>query len=444
VIATVGRRRSGFAYVLVLLLAMSDLARGDEIDPHAGHTDHAHHEMMGVLGPYPASREASGTSWQPDSSPHHGEHMQLGDWTVGAHATIQAVLDHQGGDRGEDDVHANSMFMAMGQRPLGEGRLGLRAMLSLDPLTNGRNGYPLLLQTGETANGRTPLVDRQHPHDLFMELAAMYGLPTSDHSSVFAYFGYPGEPALGPPAFMHRFSGLENPEAPIAHHWLDSTHITFGVLTLGATWYDFKFEGSVFTGREPDEHRYDFEDPKFDSLAGRIAWNPTERWSLQVSAGHLQSPEQLHPDVDTDRFTASVAYGRPLARGHWQTLLAWGLNDHRSNGDLGAAEEAEAHHSLNAVLLESSLNFAGRHTVFGRGEGLQVDELFFAPDPREGEKFTVGKLSLGYLFDVFRGELASFGIGVIGSVLILPDSALRASYGDAPLSGMLFARLRAG
>jgi hypothetical protein len=443
-------RRGGFACALAVVLATGDLARGEDADPPAGHAGHEHggeHLMVGVLGPYPATRESSGTSWQPDSSPHHAEHVPLGDWTVGAHAMIQAVLDHQGGDRGEDDAHANSMFMAMGQRAVGDGRLGLRAMMSLEPLTNGRNGYPLLLQTGETANGRTPLVDRQHPHDLFMELAAMYGLRTSDHGSVFAYVGYPGEPALGPPAFPHRISAMENPEAPIAHHWLDSTHISFGVLTLGATWYDLKFEGSVFTGREPDENRYDFEDPKLDSLAGRVAWNPSANWSLQTSAGHLQSPEQLHPGIDTDRYTASVIYGRAFADEQWQTMLAWGVNVHRSNRRIGSSssiEEPEPEHALNAVLLESSVTFARRHTLFGRGEGLQVDELFLAPDPREGEKFTVGKLELGYLYDLFSADVASFGVGILGSVLILPEAALRASYGDAPLSGMLFARLRVG
>src|SRR5204863_8412876 len=111
--------------------------------------------------------------------------------------------------------------------------LGGRVMLSVDPATVGKSGYPLLLQTDEAVNG-LPLIDRQHPHDLFMELAATYNHPLGrDGGSVFLYAGLPGEPALGPPTFMHRFSGTEIPEAPISHHWLDSTHITFGVVTGG-------------------------------------------------------------------------------------------------------------------------------------------------------------------------------------------------------------------
>src|SRR5438477_81863 len=142
------------------------------------------------------------------------------------------------------------MFMGMAQRPLGAGTVGLRTMLSLEPLTIGKHGYPLLLQTGETANGRTPLVDRQHPHDLFMELAGSYSI-ASGNRSLFLYGALPGEPALGPPAFMHRFSGINIPVAPITHHWLDSTHITYGVLTAGAVGDRVKVEASAFRGREP-------------------------------------------------------------------------------------------------------------------------------------------------------------------------------------------------
>src|SRR5947207_2195132 len=157
---------------------------------------------------------------------------------------------------------------SMAQRPIGEGTFGLRAMLSPDPFM-GANGYPLLLATGETADGRTPLIDRQHPHDLFMELAASYSYNLSSNSSVFLYAGLPGEPALGPSAFMHRTSGMDIPEAPITHHWLDSTHITFGVLTAGVVMDKWKIEASAFRGREPDQHRFDLEAPRLHSFAAR-------------------------------------------------------------------------------------------------------------------------------------------------------------------------------
>src|SRR6185369_5423437 len=192
---------------------------------------------------------------------------------------------------------------------LGPGVLGLRGMFTLEPATIGKSGYPLLLQTGETANGSTPLIDRQHPHDLFMELAASYSLPVRETDRAFVYLGLPGEPALGPPTFMHRFSGMDNPEAPITHHWLDSTHISYGVATVGYIFNDIvKVEGSIFTGREPDQSRWDIETPKMDSQSLRVQVNPTKDWSLQASYGHINSPEQLEPDVDQDRITASVTY----------------------------------------------------------------------------------------------------------------------------------------
>src|SRR5919201_229062 len=167
------------------------------------------------------------------------------------HGFANLIYDRQGGPRGGSKTFSTSMLMVMGQRDVGEnGTLGARAMVSADPLM-GKRGYPLLLQTGESANAQ-PLIDRQHPHDLFMELAASYSYPLGERSSAFIYAGLPGEPALGPPASMHRFSGEDNPEAPISHHWLDSTHITYGVVTLGYVYDQMKIEGSLFRGREPD------------------------------------------------------------------------------------------------------------------------------------------------------------------------------------------------
>src|SRR5579862_340046 len=202
-------------------------------DVPGGHDMHGMHAMGALLGPYGMSRESSGTSWQPESAPHEALFTQRGPWALMLHGQIFAIYDDQEGRRGSLKWFSENYFMGIAARQLGSGRLGLRAMLSAEPWTIGRDGYPLLLQTGETANGRTELVDRQHPHDLFDELAATYSLPLWPESSVFLYAGLPGEPALGPPTYMHRFSAIDNPETPLSHHWLDSTHISYGVTTLG-------------------------------------------------------------------------------------------------------------------------------------------------------------------------------------------------------------------
>jgi hypothetical protein len=397
---------------------------------HAGH-DMATHgmAMKGFLGPYPLTREGSGTSWVPDTTPHEGLHRQLQDWSVMTHGWINLNADRQDGPRGANKTFVSGLLMTMAQRPLGDGTFGVRAMLSPEPFM-GSAGYPLLLATGETANGVTHLVDRQHPHDLFMELAATYSYNLSSTSSVFVYGGLPGEPALGPPAFMHRNSGMDNPEAPISHHWLDSTHITFGVVTAGVVLNDWKLEASVFRGREPDQFRYDIERPSLDSFAGRISWNPVRELSLQVSVGHLTSPEQLAPTVNEDRVTASAIYTTSFGDGHlWSTTLAWGRKMLRP-GD-----------ALDAWLVESAAILKPNVTLFMRAERVAENELTDDIPGLEGKIFAVNKVTVGGIYDFLRTEHTKFGIGALASRVVLPAD-LKAEYGRDLTSFMVFGRLK--
>jgi hypothetical protein len=384
--------------------------------------------MSGMYGPYSMSREASGTAWQPEAARHEGVHRMRGPWMLMFHGFADGVYDNQGGPRGDQKAFSNNMGMVMAQRSLGAGSLGLRAMISLEPATIGKEGYPLLLQTGETADGVTQLIDRQHPHDLFMELAGTYSI-SSGNRSLFAYGGLPGEPALGPPAFMHRFSGINIPVAPITHHWLDSTHITYGVLTGGAVVDRVKVEASAFRGREPDENRWDIESPKLDSHSFRLSVNPTDRWALQMSYGRIHSPEQLEPEVNQDRVTASAMYdGTWGDTGRWEGTLAWGQNRNRPG------------HTLNAFTAEGAFQSGERHTVFVRAERVEKDELFLAPDSRAGQVFEVGELTGGYRYDFIRGGHTVVGIGAAGTLSFVP-SELHGDYGDTPASVLLFLHL---
>jgi hypothetical protein len=317
------------------------------------------------------------------------------------------------------------MLMGMAQRPAGPGTFGLRAMVSLEPSTIGKDGYPLLLQTGETANGQTHLIDRQHPHDLFMELAASYSI-ASGNRSLFVYGGLPGEPALGPPAFMHRFSGMNIPQAPITHHWLDSSHITFGVLTAGVVLGGVKVEASAFRGREPDQNRYDIETPKLDSHSFRLSLNPAPAWALQVSHGRLNSPEQLEPEVDVDRTTASAMVAG--SDGRWGATVAWGRNRNRPGP------------TLDAFTGEAAIQLREKHTLFARAERVEKNELFPEGDPRDGVTFAVGELSAGYRFDFWKSGHVTTGLGVLGTLSLVPQD-IRDAYGDSPTSGMVFAHV---
>jgi hypothetical protein len=395
---------------------------------HESMMDHEHHMFPALLGPYEFTQEASGTAWQPASSPHEALHRMTGSWALMVHGFFMPVWTHQDGTRGDEDLYASTMAMVRAAREIGPGRLGLRAMLSIDPATIGSEGYPNLLQTGETSDGSTPLIDRQHPHDLFMELGPSYSVSSEDRS-LFVYGGLPGEPALGPPVFMHRLSGAEIPEAPISHHWLDSTHITYGVVTLGGTLRAWKLEASAFRGREPDHERWNIEEPKLDSYSFRLSWNPTRDMAIQASYGRLESPEELEPEMDTDRTTVSAMLNRSSARGNWQTTLAWGRNKNHPG------------RILDALLLESALLAASRHTFLARLEGVEKDELVPEGDPLSGREFTVWKGGLGYQIDLVRKGHLAWGAGVYGTLSVIPDDLVPA-YTNAPLSGTVFTRLK--
>ena len=286
-------------------------------------------------------------------------------------------------------------MMGMARRPVGEGRLGLRAMVSLEPWTIAGCGYPDLLATGEVCDGDT-IHDRQHPHDLFMEVAVEYDRPLKGSLRWQVYAGPAGEPALGPPAFPHRLSAFVNPIAPISHHWLDATHITFGVVTAGVYGRRWKAEGSAFNGREPDESRTGFNLAALDSVAGRLSLLPSDGIALQVSAGHLREAEAGvggQPRADVNRTTVSATYHRLFGRDAvWATTVAYGVNSKSTTIPQGLI-----HQTTHAVLAETSATADGRHTWFGRLEVVGKPAHDLHAHEFITRVFTVGKLQVGYV-----------------------------------------------
>jgi hypothetical protein len=375
-----------------------------------------------------------------------GIHGAAGGWSLAFHGFLNLVYQDESGVRGESETFSTNMAMFHGERPLGKGRFGFRVMASLEP-TLGERGYPLLLQTGESADGRNPLFDRQHPHDLFMEISARYEI-----GGLFVYFAPVGEPALGPPAFMHRHSAYDNPMAPITHHWLDGSHISHGVLTFG--WHSggkWKLDGSIFNGREPDAFRWDVDGFDLDSFAARLTFNPTDRWSLQVSGASLDEPDRLHPSLDVVRFTASATHHRPLARGYWQTTVAYGRNDtERLTAPPETLPPGVHYHFTpgispvqHALLFETGVRFAGVHSAFARAEWAEKNELFLASDRRHDLVYDVGKISMGYVFDFLVRSFGRAGAGVYGGLSFL-DPELEFVYGETPWSLGVFFRFTIG
>lgn len=383
-------------------------------------------EMKASLGDWPMSREGSGTSWQPDASPMFMKMLpSAAGFDLALMGIVQSGYIDAGGRRGQRQGYANSMAMLMGSRKVENGTLGFDLMVSADPITNGKRGVPNLFQTGETLNGQ-PLVDRQHPHDLLSEAALSYSHNLGNQFGAFVYGGPVGEPALGNVMFMHRASGMEIPEAPISHHWFDSTHISFGVGTLGLTYSDkLKLEGSVFNGHEPDENRFDIDPITFNSASGRISYNPDRNWSFSASYGFLKSPEQLEPGVNQHRLTFSAAYSRSLANGDNLSATAY-------FGRLIVPGKNES----NAFLAEATW-FHRADAVFARYERVDKDELVGVPRG----SYTINKLLLGDTHNFWSGSGFDLGLGGYVGLYSFP-SALKPFYGSSPVTFGVFLRLR--
>jgi len=419
--------------------------KGDTGDAHSGHDMNA---MMSTVtgGPFRSMRAiGSGTSLLPASTPGYMWHWMKDDWMIMAHGDLKAGFNHQGGSRGVNKAESQNWFMLMAERQVGPGRLMLRGMFSAEPWTAPRRGFPELFQTGETFEGR-PIIDAQHPHDLFMELATAYNIRLSENVALNFYGGPVAEPALGPVAFMHRMSAAENPAAPLGHHWQDSTHISHGVITAGVTAWRFRVESSLFHGAEPDENRKDIEMGKLDSWSGRVWFTPNPNWAMQFSYGHLVNPEAIEPG-NLRRLTASISHNRSWDDGNWATSLIWGRNHER-------------HGNSNAYLLESTFNFLDKNYLYTRMElveklGLLEENIFGRPGLDElhpmgngfdlnnhfEQSFRVGAFTVGGVRDIWTDSKLRLGIGADLTLYRVPDG-LKPIYGSSPTSFHVFVRVR--
>jgi len=392
---------------------------------------HEHGEMGGVLA-VPEARNGAGTGWLPDDSPVRAAMWQAGGWDLMLHGNLFAGYVANGSDVGDDALTSENWVMGMAGHSLAGGRFELRGMYSLEPLTVGKDGYPLLLQTGETYQGE-PLVDRQHPHDLIMETAAIYRRAVGGGVAVEAYAALAGEPALGPVAFPHRFSSMADPLAPLSHHWQDSTHISYGVLTAGAFTRVAKLEGSWFNGREPDEDRWDVDLRAPDSFSARLSVNPAAPWSLQASYGWLAEPETLEPGEAVQRWTASAVHARTDVAGPhtaWMTTAVWGRN------------VAETEPTTDSALLETAIDLGRFGVTFARAEYVVKTGHDLALAGMDEETFPIGGFTLGHVHPVASVSGVDTGVGVRGALDVVGD-ALATRYGThVPYGGMVFVQLQ--
>ena len=339
-------------------------------------------------------QQASGTSHDPAAASPHMSMAMFEGWMVMWHGSAFVSQVVQSG-RGGDQFFSTNWAMGMAERPLAGGHLMVRSMLSLEPLTVGKRGYPELFQTGEG------LIDRQHAHDFFMELAAEFAVNLPKQTVGYIYAAPVGDPALGPVAFPHRASAAEIPQAPLSHHLQDSTHIASSVLTMGAKQDAFGVAISGFHGREPDnDNRWNIDKGHIDSWSVRGTWDPNPKWSAQLSTGHLHQPEREEAG-NIQRTTASIAH----STGDWSSTLVWGWN-HKSD------------HDAHALLAETNRRFKVSNYLTGRFEIVRG----------------VRALTGGYTKDLFRSRDLLGGVGGNVTVYRAP--------GEHPAGFYLFARLR--
>ncbi|HKS66128.1 MAG TPA: hypothetical protein VJR26_02735 [Candidatus Acidoferrales bacterium] len=378
---------------------------------------------------------SDGTSAQPNSTPAPMLMSTKGAWSLMFHANVFLVDEQQSSRRGGDKLFSTNWLMPMAQRSLGAGTFTARVMLSLEPATVTDRRYPLLFQQGETAFG-VPIVDAQHPHDFIMELAALYDLKLGERGLLSFYVAPMGDPAIGPAAYPHRDSASENPVATLGHHQEDSTHIADDVVTAGLAYGMARVEASGFHGREPDEFRWDIDSGKIDSWSMRLTLQPGKNWSGQYSYARITSPEALSPAEDQARMTASIMYNRPLRDGNWASTILW-----------GRTSSVQDHSIFNSYLLESTLRFRAKNSVWTRIENVtRSNELLTGeqPLPPNFEERPIGRVqayTFGYDHDFDLVPHVASAVGAQFTAYGVAD-ALKPIYGPHPLGAAIFLRLR--
>ena len=379
---------------------------------------------------------SSGTAVNPAAWPMPMLNKPLGSWNTMFMGQAFLVDTQQSGPRGGDKFYSPNWFMANAEHAVGKkGAFQFQFMFSLDPATITDRRYPLLFQTGEGAFGK-PIVDGQHPHDLFMALNFQYAQALNKNTILELSFGPVGDPALGPVAYPHRASAMESPQATVSHHWQDSTHIANEVITAGIAYKKVKLEASGFYGREPNENRWNIDYGPINSWSTRFWYFPTRNWAAQVSMGRLAHPEDLHPG-DVVRSTASVEYSKPLPGGSWSSTLIWGRNHSTDN-----------QHNTDSYTVETVVPVHRRNFITGRAELVDKDELF-ADQPgledqlarTSGSTFRVGAYTVGYTRDIPLIPHIQTGMGANVEFYTLP-SAIKLYYGDHPVGGNIFLRFR--
>lgn len=375
---------------------------------------------------------SSGTSIEPKITSEFEPmiHTTLGNWTLMFHASVFGVDTQQTGPRGADKFFSTNWLMPMVSRDFGRQTLTFRTMLSLEPATVTQRRYPELFQVGETAYGR-PIIDAQHPHDFFMEIAGRYDFRLNEQGARLYIYGGPiGDPALGPTAYSHRTSVSEDPIAMLGHHQQDSTHISDDVITLGLSAGPLQLEASTFRGRETDENRWNIDQGIPDSFSSRVTAGFSSHLVGQFSMGRINNREALEPNLDTLRTTASLEHSLRFTRGHISSSLIWGRNK-----DLPGSGAR----ILNSYSAESTVQ-VDRNWAWTRIENVDRDRSLLG-----GNEDPIGRVQ-SYTFGLERDlpiglSSVNLGLGFQVTTYGVPPQ-LQQAYGDHPAGFQVFLHFR--
>lgn len=388
--------------------------------PSPGVAQHEHH----AAAPFP--RTGSGTAWLPASVPMRAFHANPAGWSLMLHGDIVVQFVRTFGTRGDYQLGSANWIMGEAVHPLAGGTFGVRMMASAEVLTVTERGYPQLLQVAQPYRGAT-LTDRMHPHEMVSEAALTYERPIIGDVQAFLYLAAVGEPPLGPVAYRHRPSALNDPATPLGHHAQDVTHESFGVATVGVFTRGVRIEASVFNGAHPDEVRtnFDYAGARMNSYAARLTVNPTAYWSVAASGGYLAATGGAHAHGVLRRFGFSVLHSAPRPNGQWSTAFVWGAN-----------VPADSRRVLQSVLIETSFEPDGRNAIFGR-----VEHVTRTPEELDlvgsvSAEVRVNALSAGYARRVGMLRGVAGWLGVRGVVHVVPEE-LRLFYGSRTPVGLI-------
>jgi hypothetical protein len=165
----------------------------------------------------------------------------------------------------------------------------------------------------------------------------------------------------------------------------------------------------------------------------RVTFVPTSGLAVSAWAGYLMAHDRLETPIGMQRYGASILTENEIGGGRWSSAAIWGVNIHhhgsREHNHDPTATNLKFYHVSASALLETTVAVTKRSELYARLEQVSKsgDELGFQGGDLT-QLFTIRSLSLAATRDFFSLGPAAIGLGVRGSLNLLPET-LRLTYG---------------